>query len=328
MSGIFVNGAVDAFHQHLDTAGNIINASDGGIITAEGRYHWYGQALGDRSFAEGGQMTLTGVVMYASDDLVNWEYEGVVLPVSQDHDSPLYAPMRFERPKIIYNDRTGKYVLWCHYVRYPGKHGFEKGQGEALCAVSDRVTGPYTLCYIGRPIDDRGYVRDSTVYRDDDGRAYFIYDRQVSKGFNPVLKPFERCLHIVELSADYTSFTDNYARIDACDQREAPCVVKRDGWYYMITSGLTGWNYNPAKYFRSKALMGEWEAMGDPFSGDSEQTSFRTQGSFIFTTREGRDIYMCERHNTDNFLHCSYIWFPIEYNNGGLRLEYRERFEL
>ena len=46
--------------------------------------------------------------MYESEDLLNWKYEGVILPVSNDPESELYAPLRFERPKIIYNDNIGK----------------------------------------------------------------------------------------------------------------------------------------------------------------------------------------------------------------------------
>ena len=330
--GIFVNGGLDEFHQHRDTDGNIINASDGGIIFADGAYHWYGLALQAKPFAgrgAGGQVTMTGVNMYASRDLIHWEYEGVVLKCSGDENSPLRAPMRFERPKILYNKATNKYVLWCHYVGYPGDHDFTDKGAEALVAVSDRVNGEYTLVDITRPIDRLGFVRDCSVFQDEDGSAWFIYDRQISHSFKPVLEPFERCLHIVKLSGDYLSFTDEWARIDAADQREAPCLVKHAGCYYMITSGLTGWEYNQAKYFRSRQLLTGWEDMGDPCVGDEEKTTFRTQGTYIFKTATGRDILMCERHNMRNFLECSYIWMPIEYtDNGGLRLCYREQFEI
>ena len=125
-----VNGKITNFYQRSDTDGNVINASDGGVIFADGQYHWYGLRLRPCPFApkgEGGQVTDTGVVMYASSDLVSWKYEGVILACSQEENNPLRAPMRFERPKIIYNQATKKYVLWCHYVKYPGDHGFGTG---------------------------------------------------------------------------------------------------------------------------------------------------------------------------------------------------------
>ena len=114
---MFRNGELTEFIDWHDTEGNVINASDGGMIYAEGAYHWYGMALRDLPFdgaGRGGQATTTGVVMYKSTDLKQWEYEGVILACSDDPNHPLYAPMRFERPKIIYNNKTKKYVLWCN----------------------------------------------------------------------------------------------------------------------------------------------------------------------------------------------------------------------
>ncbi len=325
-----INGSVDEFYQRLDTAGNVINASDGGILCVDGVYHWYGLKLRPLPFAkngEGGQVTDTGVVMYASRDLATWEYEGVILACTDEENSPLRAPMRFERPKIIYNARTGKYVLWCHYVAYPGDHGYTPGTSEAGIAVCDSVNGQYRFVGTTRLISDGfGLVRDSTLFQDEDGSAYFIFDRQVSDRFNKVLAPFERCLHIVKLTDDYLAPTAEYARIDAADGREAPCLFKRNGVYYMITSGLTGWEFNAARYFVSDDIMHGWRAMGDPFVGDERQTSFNTQGSYVLKTAAGQYVFMCERHNTADFERCSYIWLPIGFTPAG-RIEVRYQNE-
>ena len=323
--GLIVNGKIDEFVQWFDTDGNIINASDGGIIYVDGKYHWYGQALRPLPCAGdgmGGQTTTKGVVMYESEDLYHWHYEGVILACSQEPENPLYAPMRFERPKIVYNRTTGQYVLWCHYVKYPGDHGFTEGTAEAGVAVCDRVNGSYTWLGTSRPIDEKGLVRDSTVYQDEDGSAYFIYDRQVEK---------DRCLHIVRLSDDYLSFTSQYKRIDAAFWREAAALVRHDGYYYMVTSDLTSWDANQAKYFRTKNLMGEWEDMGDPCVGDETHTTFHSQSTYIFRVEGKKDLYihMAERHNTENFERCSYIWLPVTFGEGHtLALHYRERFEI
>lgn len=309
----FIHGNIDEYIQWHDTDGNIINASDGGIIYADGKYHWYGQALRALAFAGnamGGQTTVTGVVMYESDDLLNWKYEGVILECCDDAESELYAPMRFERPKIIYNDKTKQYVLWCHYVGYPGDHGMVEGSAEAGVAVCDSVNGKYRWLGTSRPADGE-LVRDCSLYKDFDGSAYFLYDRDVSykDGCD------DRCLHIVRLSEDYLSFTDEYKRIDACRFREAPAIVYKDGYYHMLTSGLSGWNPNRAEAFRAKSLMGEWESMGDPCVDDFTHTTFNTQSTYAFTI-EGTDrfIMMFERHNTSDFLRCSYVWLPIRFN--------------
>ena len=320
----FVNGKIGEFVDLLDTDGNVINVSDGGVIYAEGKYHWYGQVLRDRPYGtkgEGGQVTDAGVAMYASTDLVNWEYEGVILAVGEGE---LKAPMRFERPKIIYNEKTGQYVLWCHYVGYPGDHGNAVGTGDAGVAVCDRVNGSYRWLGYSRPIDSDGIVRDMTLFKDDDGSAYLIYDRDIS----PIEKS-NRCIYAVKLSEDYLRATDEYRRIDCCYRRDAPTVVKRDGYYYMTTSGMTGWDLNPATYYRSRSILGDWEELGDPCVGDTDGTTFASQPSFAFKL-EDRDLYIhvSERHNTNSFLHCSYLWLPMEFEDGRLKISYKERWFL
>lgn len=309
---IICNGELDEFVQWHDENGRIINASDGGILYVDGKYHWYGQALRplpSGSRGKGGQSTTTGVVMYESEDLYHWRYEGVILACSEDPSSELHGPMRFERPKIIYNRKTGKYVLWCHYVKYPGDHEFDPGTGEGGVAVCDTVNGEYIWLKAMRPVDENGMVRDCTVYQDLDGSAYFIYDRQNRTDRE------NRCLYIVKLSEDYCSFTSEYRRIEEAYRREAAALVYHDGYYFMITSGLTSWRANQAKYFRAKHLFGPWEDMGDPCIDDWTKTTFHSQSTSIFKVEGRKDMYihMAERHNTDNFLLCSYIWLPVHF---------------
>lgn len=332
----FCHGEINEFVDWLDTDGNIINASDGGIIYADGKYHWYGMALRPlpvNSGPYGGQMTDIGVIMYESTDLLNWKYEGVILATSTDPQSELYGPMRFERPKIIYNDKTKEYVLWCHYVKYPGDHGDGCGDSDMGLAVCDTVNGKYKWLGFTKPIDNDGWVRDMTVYKDFDGVAYLIYDRHTA---DPLLGDKtgglqgDRCLYVVKLSDDYRSFTDTYKRIDSAAWREAPCVAHKNGYYYIVTSGLTGWQTNQAKAFRTKKLLDEWEEIGDPCIDDITHTTFNTQGSNVFSIN-GTDtqIMMLERHNTENFQRCSYVWLPIEFNeNNTVSLRYKKEWKL
>ncbi len=318
------HGELEDFTDWRDTDGNIINASDGGMICVDGVYHWYGMAFRPLPFASGGrggQATTVGVVMYASEDLENWKYEGVILACSDDPTDDLYGPMRFERPKIIYNEKTGQYVLWCHYVRYPGDHGTERGTAEAGLAVCDTVNGNYRWQGSKRPIDDSGCVRDCTVFRDTDGSAYFIYDRHVGTG----TLAEDRCQYIVKLTEDYLDFTKEQMRVDAARYREAPAVFCHEGFYYMITSGLTSWAFNQARYFRARSIWGPWEDMGDICEGDADHTTFHSQTSYVFRVEGTQALYihMAERHNTRNFLKSSYIWLPVEFPGGGrLRLRY------
>jgi len=321
------NGKVGEFVDWLDTDGKIINASDGGIIFHEGKYYLYGQALRPLGFdteGRGGQVTDKGVVMYSSSDLVSWKYEGVILSTENDENSPLFAPLRFERPKILHNKKTGKFVLWCHYIKYPGDHTFLEGGGEAGVAVADKVTGPYKFLGTHRPVDNGGMVRDCTLYADEDGTGYFIYDRDETFDLKT------RCIHIVKLTDDYLHTSGEYKRIDSMYRRESPAVFKRGEYYYAITSDMTGWEANKAKYFRAKSLMGEWEDMGDPYIDDLGENSFLSQTTYAFSPEgSGRIIHIAERHNRENFAKCSSVWLPIDFDSEGrLSITYKEEIDL
>lgn len=326
-NGYFSNGGLTDHVRWLDTHGNLINAHDGGILFVDGRYYWYGMALRPFSVADGGQKTTAGVVLYSSEDLYSWTYEGLILECSADPESPLCGPMRFERPKIVFNDRTQEFVMWFHYVGRPGDHTEIDGGGEAGIASCSAINGAFTFHGTVRPIDRRGIVRDCTLFKDDDGSAYFIYDRDVR-----IEGPdFGRVLHIVKLSDDYLSPTTVYARIDAGERREAPVMIKRNGTYFLVTSGLTGWNFNPARYCRATNILGPYTDLGDPCVGASTETTFNAQGTHAFPVADGsgRFIFVAERHNTACMTDSSFLFLPVEFpTDTTLRLRYHKTWSL
>ena len=171
-----------------------------------------------------------------------------------------------------------------------------------------------------------------TVYKDFDGSAYLIYDRHTA---DPLLGDKtgglqgDRCLYVVKLSDDYLSFNDTYKRVESAAWREAPVVLFNDGYYYIVTSGLTGWETNQAKAFRAKHLLDKWEDLGDPCVDDFTHTTFNTQGTNAFyIDGTDRQIIMLERHNTGNFLECSYVWLPVRFENNTIKIEYLKDWKI
>ena len=73
-----------------------------------------------------------------------------------------------ERPKVIHNDRTGKYVMWFH-LELKGK-GYKAAR--VGVAVSDSPTGPFR--YLGSMRPNGNMSRDMTLFKDDNGDAYLI----------------------------------------------------------------------------------------------------------------------------------------------------------
>jgi beta-galactosidase len=306
----FNNGNFDEFVEWKDNRGELINAHDGGIIYVGGKYYWYGLALrplGRDTAESNGAATTIGINLYSSKNLNNWTYEGVILPTSTEKNNPLHSPMRMERPKIIYNPKTKKFVMWFHHVGYPGNHKQDIGYADAGVAVADKITGPFQFLGFHRPINDSGAVKDCTLFVDDDSAAYFVYDRKMPNG--------SRCLHLIKLSEDYLHATDQWMKIDVANRREAPALIKQDGVYYLITSDVSGWKANAAKTFKADNLFGTWVDIGNPCIGEQKETTYNTQCTYAFNVqgKKNMSVIMLERHNTDNFLRCSYVWLPINF---------------
>lgn len=121
-----------------DNNGVHINAHGGGILFHNGTYYWHGE---HKIAGTAGNAAHVGVHCYSSTDLYNWKDEGIALAVSDDPASDITAGCTLERPKVIYNRPTGKFVMWFHLEL--------KGQGydasRAGVAVADAPEGPFTF---------------------------------------------------------------------------------------------------------------------------------------------------------------------------------------
>ena len=95
---------------------------------------------------------------------------------------------------------------------------------------------PDTLNLLGRDFESGQMARDMNLFVDDDGKAYHIYASEDNS-----------TLHISELTDDYTACSGNYARFFVGRFMEAPAMFKKDGKYYLIMSGCTGWAPNPGR---------------------------------------------------------------------------------
>lgn len=121
----------------LDTSGNPIQAHGGGILIRSNVYFWHGE---DRTPAGRG-----AVACYSSANLYDWKREGVAL--SREALPRVNGRATFvERPKVIFNPRTGKYVMWMHLEQW-GYHYARAG-----IATSDHPAGPFAFLKAIRPI--------------------------------------------------------------------------------------------------------------------------------------------------------------------------------
>jgi beta-galactosidase len=300
-----------------DTDGRIINAHGGGMLYYDSVYYWYGEYKGDSTYRlervktwECWRADAGGVSCYSSRDLLNWKFEGIVLAtLSNDTNSELHPSQVIERPKVIYNEKTGKFVMWMH-IESPD---YEKAH--AGVAVGDQPNEAFT--YLGSFKPNGADSRDQTIFKDEDGRAYHIASSE-----------WNRTLYISLLNQDYTQVSGIYVRRFINQSREAPAVFKRDKKYYMITSGCTGWDPNTAQYAVADSMLGPWTAMGNPCRGKDAELTFHSQSTCVFQVagRSDQFIAMFDKWNKTDLDDSRYIWLPVTFMDDSLKIEWKKHW--
>lgn len=252
-----------------DANANIIRAHGGGFIKIGKYYYWIGENRKDDVF----------VSCYRSEDLLNWEFRGNLL-TRQSH--PELDRANIERPKVIYNKKTGKYVMWMHY-----EYGRDYSYARAAVAYSDDIEKPFTFVKSFRPFGNMS--RDCTLYKDYDGCAYFL---------SAARENYDLILY--RLTDDYLDVKEQVLTLWPGGHREAPAIVKRGDYYFMMTSGCTGWAPNQGKYAYAKAISGPWSELmniGDNITYDSQSTYILP----VQNKKETKYLYIGDRWDGKNY---------------------------
>lgn len=301
----------------LDTDGNMINAHGGGVLYHDGTYYWYGEYKGDSTYWnpkvpswECYRTEAGGVSCYSSQNLVDWKFEGVVLPSEQnDTTSELHYSNVLERPKVIYNDKTKKFVMWLHV----DSHDYVKAA--AGVAVSDTPNGRFE--YLGSKRPNDAMSPDMTLFKDDDGKAYHVYSSEENK-----------TLYISLLTDDYLKPTGKFTRNFIDQSREAPAVFKRNGKYYILSSGCTAWDPNQAEYAMADSMFGEWKVMGNPCSGTDADKTFYGQSTHVLKIEGKKDVYMAmfDKWNKTDLIDSRYIWLPIKFKGDSIDIVWQDEW--
>lgn len=163
--------------------------------------------------------------------------------------------------------------------------------------------------------------RDMTLFKDDDGSAYHITSSEENA-----------TLLISKLADDYLSLTDEYVRVFPGGNNEAPAIFKKDGKYYKITSGLTGWDPTAARSAMANDMTGHWKSLGNPVRGTevAKETTFESQSTYIIPVVGKKDtfIFMADRWRPKNPIDGRYVWLPIEFEDGKPVLRWKKEWDL
>lgn len=338
-----------------DTEKEPINAHGGGVLFFNGKYYWYGEY---KTAGRLGNTAQVGVSCYSSPDLFTWEKEGIALKVVENNtNSEIQKGCVIERPKVVFNAKTQKFVMWFHLEL--------KGKGYAAArtavAVSDKPEGPYTYIksyrpnantwpinfpdawkkpnpgedtlkawtdnwkkaiqegmFVRRDFAEGQMARDMTIFVDDDGKAYHIHSSEENL-----------TLHISELSDDYLSFTGKWMQVFPGGHNEAPAIIKNSGKYFLITSGCTGWAPNAARSAEANSIWGPWKELGNPCIGKEAEVTFQSQSTYIFKIEGIKNgfIFMADRWVPGNPIDGSYIWLPLMFENNKPVLRWYDQWD-
>ena len=339
-----------------DNNGVHINAHGGGMLYYNNTYYWFGEHK-----VEGtkGNTAQVGVRCYSSKDLYNWKDEGIALKVDDNPESEITKGCVLERPKVIYNQKTGKFVMWFHLE----KLGQAYHWASSGVAISDKVNGPFkfvrsyrpnqkqwpvnvlpihkqpvpqktleynftgaslwgdadTVNILGRDFERGQDARDMTIFKDEDGKAYHLFSSEMNS-----------TIHISELADDYLSYSGKYWRVFPGRFMEAPALFKKDGKYYFIASGCTGWAPNAARSAVADNLWGPWKELGNPCVGEDADLTFHSQSTYIIPVVGKKDafIYMGDRWNPKNAIDGRYVWLPINFEEGRPILRWMDEWDL
>ena len=342
-----------------DNRGVPINCHGGGILVHDATFYWFGQHM-----IEGvaGNYAQVGVHVYSSRDLYGWKDEGIALPVSTDPKSDITKGCVLERPKVIYNRKTGKFVMWFH-LELKGR-GY--GAARSGVAVADKPIGPYRFIESFRPnagawpinvpaelkkplsAEEEAFVRklhlgggpvpkfpENLIFRRDFAGGQMARDMTLfvdddDAAFHVYASEDNGTLQISQLTADYLRPAGRYVRVFPGGFNEAPAVFKHAGKYCLITSGCTGWAPNTARLGVADSIWGPWQALGNPCVGKDAGLTFHGQSTLVLALpgKPEAFIFMADRWCPDNAIDGRHLWLPIQFKDGRPFVAWMDKWDL
>lgn len=281
----------------FDTSGKRIQAHGGSVFYQDGTYYWYGENK-EKTFGKNG-IWHWGVRCYTSMDLYNWEDKGLIIPPEPDNpDSSLHPSSMMDRPHIIYNRDTKKYVCWLKIMNRDGS------QTETVLTADD-ILGPYIKIREGlKPLNMSAGDFDLAVAPD--GKAYYYFERVHSETI------------CADLTPDYTDVTGYYSthfpHVSPPYVREATAHFMRKGKHYLVTSGTTGYLPNPSEVAIADTWHGPYIVLGNPHTEDESNTSYHSQISSVFKVEGKKDLYIAVADRwVPGYMELKYEEYAAEY---------------
>ena len=283
------------------------------------------------------QWLYTTINMYKSKDLVNWNFANEVLSIDDGNaasycdgnaegltskvldytsDDPAFQKLvkehpqylqnktlgcKIERPHILKNPKTGKYLIWAHWE---GTVGYTSSQLVAF--QSSTVDGKYD------PVkwqDGQTHAQPKVMV---DGKLTPTASRDLSAWMDPdtgagyIISSTNK-VRLYKLNSTFTGVDPNGSyELPGISSREAPSLFKERGHYYMITSAQDYWDptqtefatttnlNNPQGWSKLTELQSRSEARSNWGNQDPNTRTYIGQPTYVlqYTDANGKPAVM------------------------------------
>ena len=284
------------------------------------------------------QWLYTTINMYKSKDLVNWQFDNAVTSIDDanaaeycngnvdgltskvlDYNSsdPAFQKLvaehpqyksnqalgcKIERPHILKNAKTGKFLIWAHWE---GTVGY--GSSQLIAFQSDTVDGKY------QPLEwtngDGSKVKGGHAQPivKVDGKLTPTASRDLSVWQDPdtqegyIISSTEK-VRLYKLNDTFTGIqADGSYQLPNISYREAPSLFKENGRYYMITSAQDYWNPTQTEYASTTNLNDPngWSKLTELQSRAEARKNWGNQDSAT-RTYIGQPTYVLQYTDAEN----------------------------
>ncbi len=222
------------------------------IVPDGGKYY----AVGTCTPVWGGQNP--GVKLFVSENLTDWKFDRMLID-AYSLDSTVWYKDRFWAPELKKINR--KYYLTFNCQNNSGDYGdVSKQKHYHACglAVSDSITGPYTVVTPDEPLTPFA-SNDMSLFQDDNGKIYCFFNN----GWTDL-----HIIYVAEL--DTVTYKLKEKPVELIKQEpgkwdgagiEGSHVVKKDGIYYLFYSSWT--NGYAVGYATATNIYGPWKKASD-----------------------------------------------------------------
>jgi Glycosyl hydrolases family 43 len=294
-------GTIDPGARWTDQHGNPLQLHGLGIVKVGATYYGFGE---DKVGEDQRDTSFRAIPCYASTTLARWTYVREALIRTKSGD---LGPHRIvERPKVLYNARTHRYVMYLH-IDDP-----TYAEAKVGVATSTKPCGPYAYRGSFRPLGQQS--RDIGLFQDGDGTGYLLTEDRAHG------------LRVDRLSSDYLSVT---AGVAVLGRFESPAMVKAGGRYYLLGSHLTGWRTNDNVYATATSPAGPWSAW-KLFAPKGSKT-FNSQTANVITVAGSKTttyVYAGDRWNPDHLGDSPLVWLPLTITGTKVSLSWHDSWNI